>query len=196
MIPPRRHLPSLPSPIPGAPHCGCDTLQCNSPVWKRDFSTSGGMATTQLKIPARPPAKRILGTLRSLTLWQDQSGVGGKSKKKMKKGKKIKLIVLTKVTIKKSLGGSQKAAQCCRDRVQYLSNLFKMDQLYPKDSNFFIQQHTHTCSGEKKKTNKPTNQPNPQIQQSPPAFCAHTGLKVKRPTLSTPYLANKIQTGS
>lgn len=53
--------------------CGCDTLECNSPVWKRDFSTSGGMATAQLKIPARPPAKRILGTLRSLTLWQDQS---------------------------------------------------------------------------------------------------------------------------
>lgn len=60
------------------------------------------MATTQLKIPARPPAKRILGTLRSLTLWQDQSRVGGKSKKKIKKGKKIQLIVLTKVTIKKT----------------------------------------------------------------------------------------------
>lgn len=58
-------------------------LECNSPVWKRDFSTSGGMATAQLKIPARPPAKRILGTLRSLTLWQDQSRVGGKSEKKI-----------------------------------------------------------------------------------------------------------------
>lgn len=62
--------------------CGRDTLEINSPVWKRDFSTSGGMATAQLKIPARPPAKRILGTLRSLTLWQDQSRVEGKSEKK------------------------------------------------------------------------------------------------------------------
>lgn len=50
-----------------------------SPVWKRDLSTSGGMATAQLKIPAKPPAKRILGALRSLTLWQ---GWGGRKKNK------------------------------------------------------------------------------------------------------------------
>lgn len=54
--------------------CGHDNLACNSPVWKRDFSTSGGMATAQLKIPAKPPAKRILGTLRSLTLCQGWGG--------------------------------------------------------------------------------------------------------------------------
>lgn len=45
----------------------------HSPVWKRDFSTSGGIATTQLKIPATPPATRIRGTLRSLTLQTKQS---------------------------------------------------------------------------------------------------------------------------
>lgn len=71
--------------------CGCDKLACNSPVWKRDFSTSGGMATTQLKIPARPPAKRIRGTLRSRTLWQDWKGVGGKKEdNKRVKGKRLR----------------------------------------------------------------------------------------------------------
>lgn len=38
------------------------------PVWKRDFSTSGGIATAQLKMPAIPPANRILGTLNSVGL--------------------------------------------------------------------------------------------------------------------------------
>ena len=76
-------------------HCtehGRDKLVCNSPVWKRDFSTSGGMATAQLKIPARPPAKRIRGTLRSLTLWQDWGGVGGTRKKNTKKRKRQKKV--------------------------------------------------------------------------------------------------------
>lgn len=48
----------------------------HSPVWKRDFSTSGGIATTQLKIPATPPAARIRGTLSSLTLRTKQSQTG------------------------------------------------------------------------------------------------------------------------
>lgn len=39
------------------------------PVWKRDLSTSGGMATAQLNIPAIPPANNTLGTLSSLWLW-------------------------------------------------------------------------------------------------------------------------------
>lgn len=40
----------------------------HAPVWKRDFSTSGGIATAQLKIPAIPPANRMLGTLSSVGL--------------------------------------------------------------------------------------------------------------------------------
>lgn len=79
--------------------CGHDNLACNSPVWKRDFSTSGGMATAQLKIPAKPPAKRILGTLRSLTLCQ---GWGGwKTEERGEKKEKKTIHILTKVTTNK-----------------------------------------------------------------------------------------------
>ena len=37
----------------------------NLPVCKRDFKTSGGIATSQLKIPAVPPANRVRHKLRS-----------------------------------------------------------------------------------------------------------------------------------
>lgn len=40
----------------------------NKPVWKRDLSTSAGIATAQLKIPAIPPANSTLGMLSSLWL--------------------------------------------------------------------------------------------------------------------------------
>ena len=38
------------------------------PVWNRDFNTSGGVATTQLRIPAVPPASNVLSELNSLVL--------------------------------------------------------------------------------------------------------------------------------
>lgn len=41
-----------------------------SPVWKLDLRTSGGRAMVQFKIPAMPPARRILGVLRWVTLKQ------------------------------------------------------------------------------------------------------------------------------
>lgn len=178
MIPPRRHLPSLPSPIPGAPHCGCDTLQCNSPVWKRDFSTSGGMATTQLKIPARPPAKRILGTLRSLTLWQDQSGVGGKSKKKMKKGKKIKLIVLTKVTIKKTAWvAARRQHNAAETECSIWATFSRWTNSTLKIQIFlFSSTHTHALGKKKKPTSQPTNQ-TPKFNKAPQHFVHIQGWK-------------------
>ena len=55
---------------------GYDRMLCqdgwpqHKPVWKRDLSTSGGMATAQLKIPAIPPANSMLGMLSSLWLHQ------------------------------------------------------------------------------------------------------------------------------
>lgn len=48
----------------------------NKPVWKRDLSTSGGIATAQLQTPAIPPANRMLGTLSSL--WLPGGGGGTK----------------------------------------------------------------------------------------------------------------------
>lgn len=41
------------------------TIKRTSPVCKRDFKTSAGIATIQLQIPAVPPAKRVLPTLKS-----------------------------------------------------------------------------------------------------------------------------------
>ncbi len=38
------------------------------PVWNLDLSTSGGIATTQLAIPAIPPANNVFNALKSLVL--------------------------------------------------------------------------------------------------------------------------------
>lgn len=100
-------------------------------------------------------------------------------KKRFKKEKNVKLIVLTKVTIKKTVWLAARRQHNAAETMQYLNNLSKMDQFHPKNSTIFIQQRTHTCFGEKKtKTTKTTNQTPQKIQQSPPAFCAHTGLKL------------------
>lgn len=40
------------------------------PVWSRDFSTSGGIATSQLKTPAIPPANSVRRALKSFRLKQ------------------------------------------------------------------------------------------------------------------------------
>lgn len=59
------------------------------------------MATAQLKIPARPPANRILGALSSLTL--GTSGVEEKRRKKEEKNLKSKTpSVLPKATSKEA----------------------------------------------------------------------------------------------
>lgn len=48
-------------------------LECgHSPVCRRDFSTSGGIATNQLKTPAIPPANRVRPMLRSPRLQSNQ----------------------------------------------------------------------------------------------------------------------------
>lgn len=43
--------------------CACPRILSHSPVWKLDFRTSGGSAIVQFRIPATPPATRMLGVL-------------------------------------------------------------------------------------------------------------------------------------
>lgn len=45
------------------------TLFLILPVCKRDFNTSGGIATNQYSMPVIPPANNVFGTLISFRLW-------------------------------------------------------------------------------------------------------------------------------
>lgn len=44
-------------------HLSLPVFLTNSPVWKLDLRTSGGRAMVQLRIPATPPARRVLTVL-------------------------------------------------------------------------------------------------------------------------------------
>lgn len=76
-----------------AAECNCAYLNAcvkHKPVWKRDLSTSGGIATAQLKIPAIPPANNMLGMLSSLWLHGKTDNSLREGFKTEKPGKEVK----------------------------------------------------------------------------------------------------------